>query len=116
GRFAASIDPKIIQLDQNRVNLVFEIAEGEESKIQGIRFVGNKVYDDDTLRSEIASKEDRWYRFLSSDDLYDTDRIEYDSELLRRFYLKNGYADFQVVSANAELREGSDDFYLTFTV
>lgn len=116
GRFAATVEPKIIQLDQNRVDLVFEIAEGEESKIQGIRFVGNETYDDDTLRTEIQSKEDRWYRFLSSDDMYDPDRIEYDSELLRRFYLKNGYADFRVVTANAELEEGTDDFYLTFTV
>lgn len=116
GHFAATVDPKLIQLDQNRVNLVFEIAEGEESKIQGIRFVGNEAFSDDALRAEIGSKEDRWYRFLSSDDLYDPDRIEYDSELLRRFYLRNGYADFRVVSANAELKEGTDDFYLTFTV
>lgn len=116
GRFAATIDPKIIQLDQNRVNLVFEINEGDESKIQGIRFVGNEAFSDDALREEIGSKEDRWYRFLSSDDLYDPDRIEYDGELLRRFYLKHGYADFRVVSANAELQEGTDDFYLTFTV
>jgi outer membrane protein insertion porin family len=116
GRFAASIDPKIIELDQNRVNLVFEIVEGDKSRIKGIRFVGNEVFSDDVLRTEIQSKEDRWYRFLSSDDLYDPDRIEYDSELLRRFYLKHGYADFRVVSANAELREGTDNFYMTFTV
>lgn len=116
GHFAANIDPKIIKLDQNRVNLVFEIIEGDESKIQGIRFVGNEAYDDDTLRTEITSKEDRWYRFLSSDDMYDPDRLQYDEEQLRRFYLKNGYADFRVISANAELEEGTDDFYLTFTV
>lgn len=116
GRFAASVDPKIIQLDQNRVNLVFEIVEGDESRIKGIRFVGNKSFKDDVLRSEIQSKEDRWYRFMSSDDLYDPDRIEYDAELLRRFYLKHGYADFRVVSANAELREGTDNFYITYTV
>lgn len=116
GYFAASVDPKIIKLDQNRVNLVFEIVEGGETKIKGIRFVGNETFDDDTLRSELATKEDRWYRFLSSDDKYDPDRIEYDKELLRRFYLKEGYADFQVVSANAELAKGKENFYLTFTV
>lgn len=116
GHFAVNIDPKIIKLDQNRVNLVFEIDEGSESKIQGIRFVGNEAYDDDLLRSEISSQETRWYNFLTSDDLYDPDRIEYDRELLRRFYLNNGYADVRVVSAVAELKEGTDDFYLTYTI
>lgn len=116
GRFAASVDPKIIKLDQNRVNLVFEISEGTITKIQGIRFVGNEAFDDDALRAELATKEDRWYRFFASDDSYDPDRIEFDKELLRRFYLKEGYADFQVVSANAELAKGQEDFYLTFTV
>jgi outer membrane protein insertion porin family len=116
GRFAANVEPKIIKLDQNRVDLVFEISEGNITKIKGIRFVGNEAFDDDALRAELATKEDRWYRFLSSDDSYDPDRIEYDKELLRRFYLKEGYADFQVVSANAELAKGQEDFYLTFTV
>lgn len=116
GRFAANVDPKIIQLDQNRVNLVFEINEGGITKIKGIRFVGNEVYDDSTLASELSTKEDRWYRFLSSDDRYDPDRVEYDKELLRQFYLKEGYADFQVTSANAELAKDQKEFYLTFNV
>ena len=116
GRFAANVEPKIIKLDQNRVNLVFEVSEGSITKIQGIRFVGNEAFDDDALRAELATKEDRWYRFLSSDDSYDPDRIEFDKELLRRFYLKEGYADFQVVAANAELAKGQEDFYLTFTI
>ena len=116
GRFAANVEPKIIKLDQNRVDLVFEVSEGKITKIKGIRFVGNEQFDDDALRAELATKEDRWYRFLSSDDSYDPDRIEFDKELLRRFYLKEGYADFQVVSANAELAKGQEDFYLTFTV
>lgn len=116
GRFAASVDPKIIKLDQNRVNLVFEISEGAITKIKGIRFVGNEIFSDDTLRSELATKEDRWYRFLSSSDRYDPDRIEYDKELLRQFYLKEGYADFQVTSANAELAKGQEEFYVTFNI
>lgn len=116
GRFAANIDPKIIKLDQNRVNLVFEITEGSITKIKGIRFIGNKAFDDDALRAELSTKENRWYKFLSSDDRYDPDRIEYDKELLRRFYLKEGYADFQVVTANAELTKGQEDFFLTFSV
>ncbi|HPF78457.1 MAG TPA: outer membrane protein assembly factor BamA [Alphaproteobacteria bacterium] len=116
GRFAANVDPKIIKLDQNRVNLVFEIAEGNITKIQGIRFVGNEAFSDDALRAELSTKENRWYRFLSSDDSYDPDRIEYDKELLRRFYLKEGYADFQVVSSNAELAKDQGEFFLTFSV
>ncbi|MCI5059726.1 MAG: outer membrane protein assembly factor BamA [Alphaproteobacteria bacterium] len=116
GRFSVNVDPKIIKLDQNRVDLVFEINEGAITKIKGIRFVGNEAFDDDALRAELSTKEDRWYRFLTSDDRYDPDRVEYDKELLRRFYLKEGYADFQVVSANAELAKGQEDFYLTFTV
>lgn len=116
GRFSVSIEPKVIKLDQNRVNLVFEIVEGDVTEVRSIRFVGNKRFDDDSLRGEISTKESRWYRFLSNDDRYDQDRLAYDKELLRRFYLKNGYADFNVKSANAELSPNRDDFYVTFTL
>lgn len=116
GYFAATIDPKIIKLDQNRVNLVFEVSEGSETRIKGIRFVGNEIFDDNKLRSELSTKEERWYRFLSSDDRYDPDRVEFDKELLRRFYLREGFADFQVISANAELAKDKENFFLTFTV
>lgn len=114
GRFSVNIEPKIIKLDQNRVNLVFEVTEGEVTVIKGIRFVGNQAYDDDKLRSEISTKEDRWYRFLATDDRYDPDRIKYDEEQLRRFYLSQGYADFRVISSAAELSKERDEFYLTF--
>ncbi len=116
GRFSVKIEPKVIELGQNRVNLVFEIDEGAVTKVESIRFVGNKRYDDDKLRSEISTKETRWYRFISSDDRYDPDRLSYDKELLRRFYLSQGYADFRVVSAVAELSTDRDSFFLTFTV
>ena len=116
GRFAANVEPKAIMLDQNRVDLVFEVDEGTVTTIEGIRFVGNKAFDDDVLRSEISTKEDRWYRFLSTDDRYDPDRVQFDKELLRRFYLANGYADFRVVSAVAELDQEEGEFYLTITV
>ena len=116
GHFSADVQPKIIKLDQNRVNLVFEIAEGSITKIKGIRFVGNEAFSDDSLREELATKEDRWYRLFGSSDRYDPDRIEFDKDLLRRFYLKEGYADFQVVSANAELAKGEKDFFLTFNL
>ena len=116
GRFAVAIEPKVIKLDQNRVNLVFEIAEGDVTKVESIRFVGNKRFDDSRLRSEISTKEDTWYRFLNSDDRYDPDRLEFDKELLRRFYLSQGYADFNLINATAELSNERDRFFLTFTV
>lgn len=116
GRFAVAVEPKIINLDQNRINLVFEITEGDVTEIKGIKFVGNNAFDDNQLRSELSTKEHRWYKFFSSDDRFDEDRVKYDEELLRKFYLKNGYADFRVVSSNAELSEDKESFYLTFTV
>ena len=116
GRFSVSIQPKIIRLDQNRVNLVFEIQEGKVTKVKSIRFVGNKVYSDDKLRSVISTKESVWYRFLSNSDRYDQDRLSYDRELIRNYYLKQGYADFQILSAIAELSGKKDSFFVTFSV
>ena len=116
GRYSVEVTPQIIRLDQNRIDLVYEITEGEVSRIQGIKFIGNEAYDDERLRTEISSKEDKWYRILSSDDRYDPDRLAYDQELLRRFYLKQGYADFRILSANAELTKNKEDFFITVTV
>ncbi len=116
GRFAASVEPKVIQLPQNRVNLVFEIKEGPVTEIRRISFVGNRRYSDSDLRSVVRTKETAWYRFLSSDDTYDPDRLTFDRELLRRFYLSKGYADFRVVSAIAELAPNRGGFFITFTI
>jgi len=116
GRFAATVDAKVIQLPQNRVDLVFEINEGDATEIRNIRFVGNAAFDDGDLRDVIQTKETRWYRFLSADDVYDPDRLTLDRELLRKFYLDEGYADFKVISAVAELTPDRKDFFVTFTV
>jgi outer membrane protein insertion porin family len=116
GRFAATVEPKIIQLPQNRVDLVFEISEGPLTEIQKITFIGNKIFQDGRLRSTISTKEARWYRFFTSADKYDPDRLNFDRELLRRHYLANGYADFRVVSAVAELGRNRADFFITITV
>ena len=116
GRFAVTVDPKIIELEQNRVDLVFEVNEGASTYVQRINFVGNKRFSDSDLKDEITTREDRWYRFLSSSDTYDPDRVSYDRELLRRFYLRKGYADFRVVSAVAELAPDRSGFFITFTV
>ncbi|MBK8175744.1 MAG: outer membrane protein assembly factor BamA [Rhodospirillales bacterium] len=116
GRFAATVEPKVITLPQNRVDVVFEISEGGVTGIESIRFVGNKEFSDSTLREVIRTKETRWWRFLSSDDTYDPDRLALDRELLRRFYLSEGYVDFRVQSAVAELTASRDKFFVTFTV
>lgn len=116
GRFSAMVEPKIIELDQNRVDLVFEISEGEITKVRSIRFVGNERFSDDALRSEISTKESRWYRFITADDRYDPDRVAFDQEMLRRFYLNNGYADFRVTAVNAELSPNQRDFFLTYVL
>jgi outer membrane protein insertion porin family len=113
GRFAATIEPKIIQLDQNRVDLVFEISEGEATTVSKITFIGNKDFSDSTLRTELVTAESRWYRFWASDDSYDPDRVAYDRELLRRFYQNEGYADFRVVSSAAELGPDRKNFFIT---
>ncbi len=116
GRFAATVDPKVIQLSQNRVDLVFEIDEGAATGIRRISFIGNTVFGDSTLRGVVQTVESAFYRILSTDDTYDPDRLTFDRELLRRFYLSEGYADFRVVSAVAELTQDQEDFIITFTV
>jgi len=116
GKFAASVDPQIIQRPQNRVDLIFSIHEGATTGVARINFIGNKVFDDSTLRSQIATEQSEWWKFLSTNDNYDPDRLTFDREQLRRFYLKRGYADFQVVSAVAELTPDRDSFYITFTL
>lgn len=116
GRYSVQIVPKVIEKDQNRVDLVYEIDEGEKSKIARISFVGNKAFNGDVLRTVVQTKESRWYRFLSSDDVYDQDRLEFDKELLRKHYIANGYADFRVVSATAELSSDRENFFLIYTL
>ncbi|MBT4907763.1 MAG: outer membrane protein assembly factor BamA, partial [Rhodospirillaceae bacterium] len=116
GRFAATVDPKVIQLPENRVDLVFEIEEGGKTGIRAINFIGNSEFSDGSLRETIQTTESAFYNFLTSNDTYDPDRLSFDRELLRRFYLSEGYADFRVVSAIAELTEDRDDFIVTFTL
>ncbi len=116
GHFAATVEPKIIQRPQNRVDLVFEINEGSATGISRINFIGNKVFDDSELKDQIVTSESAWWKVLSSNDNYDPDRLTFDREQLRRFYLKHGYADFRVISAVAELTPDRSSFFVTFTV
>lgn len=116
GRYAAAVEPKVIERDQNRVDLIYEIDEGPLAKITKINFVGNKHYSDSDLQGEILSKETRWWRIFSSSENYDPEKTNYDKELLRRFYLKRGYADFRVISAVAELSPDSESFIITMVL
>ena len=116
GRFAATVEPKVIELPQNRVDIAFEVVEGDVTSVRKIAFVGNQRFSEARLRDVLNTKESRWYRFLSTADTYDPDRISFDRELLRKFYLAQGYADFRVVSAVAELTPDRESFFVTFTV
>ena len=116
GRFAAVVEPKLVQLDQNRVDIVFEITEGPKSKVQQINIIGNEKFSDGELRGEMVTKQARFYRFFSSGTSYDPDRLAFDQQKLRQFYLTQGYADFRVVSAIAELTPDKQDFIITYVV
>jgi outer membrane protein insertion porin family len=116
GRFAAVVSPKMVNLDQNRVDVVFEITEGAKSKVRQINIIGNEVFNDDKLRGEMVTKQSRWFRLLSSNTSYDQDRLNYDQQKLRQFYLTEGYADFRITSAVAELTPDKRDFIITYVV
>ena len=116
GYYSVRVSPKLIRLPENRVDLVFEIDEGAETTIRDIRFVGNKAFSEGDLRSVIGTAEHSWWKFFARTDTYDPDRVEYDKELLRRYYLKNGFADVRVVAAEATMTADGEQFELTFTI
>lgn len=116
GRFGARVEPKLIELPQNRVDVVFEINEAKKTGVRRISFVGNRAFGDGALREVITTGESGFLSFLSSNDIYDPDRLEADQEQLRRFYLRKGYADFRVVSAAADFDPNANGFFITFTV
>ena len=116
GRFSAHIEPKIVQLPQNRVDVIFEIQEGKTTQIRSIKFIGNQQFSNKELINHISTRESRWWKVFTSADRYDPDRINYDRELLRRFYLSEGYADFRIVSSLAELTPDGKEFFITFNI
>ena len=116
GRYDIRVEPKFIERPNNRVDLVFEIIEGGKTTVKDIDFVGNRAYSGWRLRDVIKTGQSNILSFLKNNDLYDPDRIEADRELLRRWYLKNGYADVRIVSAVAEFDPGRNGFVLTFTI
>ena len=116
GRFDVRVVPKIIELPNNRVDLVFEINEGAKTGVKEINFVGNRAYSQFRLKDVIKTTVSNWLSFLQTSDVYDPDRIEADRDLLRRFYLKHGYADVRIVSAVSEYNPEKKGFIVTFTI
>jgi outer membrane protein insertion porin family len=116
GRFDVAVVPQIIERPNNRVDLIFVINEGEKTGVKQIVFVGNKAYSSWRLKEVIKTSVSNWLSFLQTTDVYDPDRIEADRDLIRRFYLKHGYADVQVVSATGEYDPAQKGFIITFTI
>jgi outer membrane protein insertion porin family len=116
GLYAATVEPKLIEIEQNRVNVVFEINEGKTTKVKAISFIGNRAFTDGQLRDIISTAQSNWFDFLKNNSIYDPDRMALDRELLRQYYLKNGYADMRVAAATAELDRDGSGFIMTFTI
>jgi outer membrane protein insertion porin family len=116
GLYGAQVDPKIINLDTNRIDVVFEISEGPATKVRAINFIGNSAFSESQLRYIITTSQTNILSFLKGNNVYDQDRLSLDRELLRQFYLKNGYANVRIVSATADLDPGGRGFFITFTI
>src|SRR5215471_980313 len=116
GMYAAQVDPKIIYQPNNRIDVVFEITEGPTTKVRAINFIGNVAFSDSQLRYVIATTQTNILSFLKGTNIYDPDRLNLDRELLRQFYLKNGYADVRILSATADLDRDGRGFFITYTI
>ena len=117
GRFSVRIDPKIIILDYNRIDLIFEITEGPTTKISNINFIGNEIFSDKALTAVLATKKSNFIdKIFSTGRSYDNDIMSFDKELLKKFYNNNGYINFEVINAVAELDKNAENFFITFTV
>ena len=116
GFFGTKVNPKKIELDDNRVNVVYEITEGHPTYISDIDFTGNEHFSSRTLRGEILSREHAWWRFMTQFDVFDEDRIQYDQQMIRQFYMRNGYVDANVVSANGRFTPTREYYSVTFNI
>ena len=116
GRFSATVDPKIIKRNQNRIDLVYVVSEGEHTKVNKITFIGNKTFSDSTLRNVVNTSESKWWRFFSTTDTYDPEKLSYDKELVRQYYVNRGFIDVQVKTAVAELSEERDSFFVSYAL
>ena len=116
GRYDVSVNPQIIEQPNNRVDLVFEITEGVKTGVRSVEFVGNNAYSSYRLKDIIKTHELNLLSFLGGGDVYDPDRVEADRDLIRRFYLKHGFADVQVVAALTEYDPQQKGFLVTFKI
>lgn len=116
GRFAAIVKPVIIKRPQNRVDIVFEITEGDKTLVESINFIGNKFASDRELRDEMFTKTHNFFSILFGGDTFDPDKLNFDAENIRNFYLRHGYADFRVLSTNSELDAGEKGFHITISL
>ena len=116
GYYNVHVNPQLIRLDNNRVNLAFKIDEANKTQIEEITFVGNRSISADRLRGAMVTKQRAWWNPFGNNTTYDPDKLEYDKELIRRFYLKNGYADVQVTSADAKLKSDGQGFLVTIAI
>ncbi len=116
GFFSTYVEPKMIKLDESRVNVIFEVNEGKEATIKRVNFINNKVFSDSTLKDVISSSEYRWYQILGGNDKFDRDRINYDKDLLKKYYFDNGYIDFRIISVNSSLVDNRKDFIVNFSL
>ena len=116
GRISATVTPKLVQLEQNRVDVIFEINEGPQTGISAINILGNHAFSDNDVRGVMVTERSQWWKFFSSNDNYDPNRLDYDQEQLRKFYTNRGYYDFRIVSSVAELQPDDQAFQLTLTL
>ena len=116
GRTAASVEPRIIRRSDNRVDVIFEIAEGGVVEIERLSFVGNRTFSDRRLRRVLNTKQAGLLRIFIQRDTYIEDRVEFDKQVLTDFYISRGYIDFQVQSVTSELSKTRNSFFLTFRI
>ncbi len=116
GRISADVTPEIVQLPQRRVDVIFKIKEGPKSGIIQVNFLGNRQFSSAELAGVVVTKASAWYKFFTSNDNYDPDRVEYDREQLRKFYRNRGYYDFRMISSVAELDVKRNGFAVTYVL
>lgn len=116
GRVSATVIPRIIRRNDNRVDLVFEVAEGTTIEVERVSFVGNRAYSDRRLRRVLETKQATFLRTFFRNDTFIGDRIEFDKQVIRDFYLSRGYIDFRVNSSNVEFTRERDAFFLVMNI
>ena len=116
GRLSTEIIPTVEMLDNNRINLTYEIDESDIAEVSKIIILGNKFYSSSKIKSLMKTKEKKLLRFLSSADRYDPDKLEYDKQLVTQFYNNNGYPEFKFITSIAQLSLNKNDFEIILSI